>query len=160
MMDRRTFTFASLVGLGTASAATAGIPEADSAHGLRASWAVARKGPLLKATLTLHNDGAEALDVMVARGSRPGPQVAARLGGEDLPEVLTDLERREWMSRIGPRPKFDALAAGRSKEIGTYTFQLTDPDVREVELSVGVTTGDDHVQLPAQTVRIGGKAES
>jgi hypothetical protein len=158
MMDRRTFTFATLLGLGTAGAAHAGgMPQAAAPAGLRATWSVARKGSRVLATLTLHNEGAEAIDVAVTRGSQPGPWVTARAADEELPRILTDLERRDMMSRMGPLPQYEPVLAGKSQEIGTYTFQLSDPDTEEVTLELMVSAGEDVVDLPTQRVRLDGK---
>jgi hypothetical protein len=158
MMDRRTFTFATLLGIGTAATAHAGArPQAASSAELRATWAVKRKGSQLLASLTLHNDGTEPVDVAVTRGSQPGAWVVARVDGEEVTRVLTDLERRDVMTRIGPMPKYEPVLAGRSREIGTYTYQLSDPDSAEVELEVIVDTGMDVVNLPTQRIPIDGK---
>lgn len=148
MMDRRTFTFATLLGLGAAApAAAGGLPQAVDAPPLRASWSLERKGSQLLATLTLHNEGAAPVDVAVSRGRLPGPWVRARVGEEELAPVHTELEMRDLMSRIGPMPKFEAVLAGRAKEVGTYVFQLSDPDTAEVALEAMVSTQDGVVEI-------------
>ena len=131
--DRRTFTFASL-GLALATAARAQAPnEPPAAAGpsptpVAARWALARSGRDVVATLTLANTGAEPIEVLSAIGSRPGPSVVAYLeiDGDDLelPQVTAPPDRRELISRMGPRPQWAPIAAGEQLAIPAYTFSL------------------------------------
>jgi hypothetical protein len=154
MLDRRRFTFGSLVALvsGTAAASTDASqappevePEVPAPPGpvLASSWAVERdKGSRqILATLTVRNDGPEPVELMVARGRNPGARVTAEVDGEPLPPVFA-VDRRELMSRVGPLPRYQVLAVGEAVEIGPYRFELP-PGVEAVTMQAEVvhTTG-------------------
>ncbi|MEZ4241125.1 MAG: hypothetical protein R3F59_34190 [Myxococcota bacterium] len=163
MLDRRSFTFGSLLALGgTAAAAEPPIPElqqAPPAARLRATWALAERGERLLATLTLHNDGREPIDVMVARGSLPGPFVQATVDGEPLTMDLSKAKRRDLMSRVGPVPRFEAIAAGGEAKVG-FAFALAAPlDGRPVDLLLMVSYGEDWAEWQdEQRVSVGSPA--
>ena len=89
-----------------------------------ARWALSVKDGVLTAKLTLVNASNAPVDVLTARGSSPGPNVRATLDDVVLDRVLSDRQEREMMSRMGPMPTYTAIAAGASREVGTYTFTL------------------------------------
>lgn len=152
-MNRRAFTFASLALAGTAAAG-----ELDSIGGqaatpvkarVAAAWTVSAKGGELVVKLALTNVSSEALDVLVARGSRPGPHLEAALqvDGEDIALARIDEgDRRELMSRMGPMPRWEPVAAGGRVEIGPYKFTLPKGATGEnVRLTAYVEAGGESV---------------
>lgn len=139
MTNRRTFTFASL-GLAVSTAARGAIPELEPqlqqapapAPSLSASWSLSKDKDELVAKLTLANLSRDPVDVLAARGSSPAPDVTAFLevDGEDieLSRAFTDVDRRDLMSRMGPRPRWEPVASNGKVQIGEYRFSLP-PDV-------------------------------
>jgi hypothetical protein len=135
-MNRRTFTFAALALAGTASAAEPqGAQAVAPAAPVEGRWSVKAVPGELTVTLGLVNPGSEPVDVLAQRGSRPGPNLRATLkaSGEeiDLAVILDEAGRREMMSRMGPVPEYEAIAAGGSKAFGPYRFTLPDGAEKE-----------------------------
>ena len=157
MLDRRTFTFATLLAAAGPAAAAAPsqlVPAPDGAFA--GTWKVTRKGDKLRITLTVHNRSDRAADVQVQWGHQPGAAVLAYAEGAELTRVLTDVERRDVMSRVGPRPVFAAVPAGQSVELAPYLFQLADPDTVEVVVTATVETDRGSVALAEQVLRLDG----
>jgi hypothetical protein len=158
MLDRRQFTFASLVTLISSSAAAAApipqqqpTPKAAGRPSLVPTYVLKRKGNEVQIHVAIRNVGAEPVDMLVALGSRPGPRVTATLpDGAELEEIV-EVGRRDIMSRIGPMPHYSPIAAGASVDIGTYRFvwlaSRPDPVLSVV---AEVYTGDEPVVLSAQ----------
>lgn len=146
-LPRRDFTFASLALALGATARAAGPQQAPAeppAPALEPTFALTRDGDELRVALTLTNRSEEAVEVLFARGSRPGPDLQARLevDGESiaLPEAM-EVQLRELVSRMGPIPRWEALAAGERREVATWRFALPAGVVSEpVGLSLRVDT--------------------
>lgn len=96
---------------------------AAKAHG---TWSYEVVGKQLIVKLAVTNDDAESMNVLVARGSRPGAYVKAAVGGADLQVSVDDSPeaRKEMMSRRGPMPRYAVLAANASSEEMIYKFDL------------------------------------
>ena len=162
-MTRRTFSFASLVFASTPAFAD-GKP-ADTPSGVRLASAadVTPKGDVLHVRLSVINTSEVPLDVMVELGSRPGPDLRVFLAGEagdiELAEI-TKVERREVMSRMGPRPRYEALAIGGRLEVGRWTYGLpqgADREAFRVVARVTVSQADVPIEL-VHLVRASGAA--
>jgi len=113
---------------------------------LEASYEARRVGDELHIDLSLANDG-EPTDLISRWGSRLGPVLVAAIAvdGEqtELARVI-DVDRRELVSRVGPRPQFAPLAKGGRLDIGTYRFAWVEgwPEGEvELTLTVEATTG-------------------
>ena len=100
------------------------IPEVQSLTALQARWNLSIRGGELVADLILINTSAEAVDIVSARGHSPGPYVSAILGENTLSQVLTGVQERDMMSRMGPMPTYAAIAPGKEFVAGTYRFTL------------------------------------
>lgn len=174
MLDRRNFTFGMLLGLGTAAAGTAHagspayqtaaqtlIPEASPEAAmppLSVRYVVAQQGKTLEVRMFLTNTSSEPVSFVMKRGSRPGPWlVAQRVGapeGEQLAEII-ELDRKELISRIGPRPQYQALAAGSETEVGVYRFETPEGRVGQVVLTATVDLASfESVTLPPQVLKV------
>jgi hypothetical protein len=160
MLDRRRFTFATLVALVSAPAAAHDeIPELQQPVGpspersLLPVFQLRRNGSELEIDLVLRNTGTAPVDVLVGVGSRPGASlVVATEDGEPLDEIV-EVGRRDVMSRLGPVPRYAPLAAGGSIPLGTYRFRYpaSRPDV-SVDVTASVLLGTP-VVLPVQRLR-------
>src|SRR5262245_10560768 len=113
-MSARSFTFASLL-LVAAPPALAASPaqvaapspsEPAAPSPLSPRWTASVKGDVLVATLSLVNTADEPVDLLVRRGSSPGPVVNAFVDGTQLAPVLDPSQEREMMSRRGPMPVY------------------------------------------------------
>ena len=162
-MTRRTFSFASLV-FASSPAFADGRP-AGAAGGVRLASAVdvTPKGDVLHVRLAILNTSDAPLDVMVELGSRPGPGLRVSVVGEgediELAEV-TKVERREIMSRMGPRPRYEALAIGGRLDVGRWTYGLpqgADREAFRVVAQVTVAQADRPIEL-VHLVRSSGAA--
>lgn len=156
-MNRRTFTFAALALAGTASAS-----EPQGAQGVAPTapvegrWSVKAVPGELTVTLGVVNTGRKAVDVLAQRGSRPGAYVQAyvKVEGEEiaLAEILDAAGRREMMSRMGPVPKYEPIAAGGSRPFGPYRFTLPEGAEKETfRLAAQVYVDRDRVDLEHST---------
>ena len=97
------------------------------------------EGEYLHLTVSVQNRG-EPLDVMVAMGSRPGPTLTAiaTIDDEALPlGDATEFDRREMMSRLGPRPEFAPLARGGTLQIKPYRL-MWPKGVEQVPVAITV----------------------
>lgn len=165
MLDRRAFTFGSLVALiSRGASASSGVEpeEQRAATGIAGRWLVPsyvtrRKGGELHIELSLHNSGEEPIDLLVRSGSRPGPTLDVYLeDGLGLPEIV-DPDRRDLVSRIGSSGQYAPLGAGQSLKLGPWRFEwaadLTDVPV---DIVAKVYLGSDvTVELPARHVLMG-----
>ena len=160
MLDRRQFTFAGLVALVSGSAAASdvqSIPEVGATSGPGAAAAIVpvyapkRKGDELQIDLVLRNIGRAPVDVLLAIGSRPGPQLTVTLADGSVLEEIVEVGRRDMMSRIGPLPQFAPIAAGESTPAGTfrYRFPSSRPDAG-FDVVAEVSTSDTVLTLPVQ----------
>ncbi len=144
----------------TLKQALSGVSEATPATlPVTARWALSVSQGVLTAKLTLVNASNAPVDVLTARGSSPGPNVHATLDDAALSRVLNDKQEREMMSRMGPMPTYTAIAAGASREVGTYTFALpADYAGKPLRLETRVWGAEGAtVTLPVEMV-MGGKA--
>lgn len=152
-MNRRTFTFASLATFAAAAAPVAQAAEpANRPTTLEGRWTGAIKDGVFTLILAVHNCGTEALSVLIARGSQPGADVTASLSAEHDPIVLAavarELDVRELVSRMGPMPKYEAIAAGQDVVIGTYAFTLPSGAEREpITATANVYAGMETIVL-------------
>lgn len=170
-MTAHGLTFASLLLVASGPAEAGGGPQTldqalsgvevatPAALPVTARWALSVREGVLTAKLTLVNAGTAPVDVLVQRGSSPGPNVRATLADVSLERVLSDRQEREMMSRMGPMPTYAAIAAGAEREVGTYTFTLpADYQGKRVRLEARVWGEDGAtVTLPVEMV-MGGKA--
>jgi hypothetical protein len=166
MLDRRRFSFGALLvaaaAPAVASASSKAIPEVAEGPRLGARYGVSQKGDTVEVTLTLVNQASTPVSVVWRYGSRLGPAVSVhRVGapeGENLAEVVK-LDRKEMMSRMGPRPQYLSLAAAGSPaseaEVGTYRFTAPEGPAGEIEIQVTVSTEGDIVELPLERVTVG-----
>jgi hypothetical protein len=105
--------------------------------------------------LSVINTSDVALDVLTEIGNRPGPDVRVYVvddEGEDieLAEVVSGVDRRAVMSRMGPRPTYEALAIGGRLEFGKWTFALpkgAEKDAIRVVAQVTVAQADRPIEL-------------
>jgi hypothetical protein len=98
------------------------------ASGFGAEWSFEVKGNALLVTLAVRNEGSRSADVQVRRGSGPGAFLTARAGdavdAEILRPIVSDQQmRQEMMSRMGPMPVYEPVAAGQSTVVGTWRFE-------------------------------------
>jgi hypothetical protein len=110
---------------------------------LQPQWTSRVEGGELVLQLHLANFGEVAADVVVGRGRLPGAWLAVEADGVALEQILTRSEQMESMSRMGPMPRFAALAPGKAVDIGTYRFALPKgqrPDTVRVVGSVSTAT--------------------
>jgi hypothetical protein len=161
-MTRRTFTFASLALAGIANVAVAGEaaqtqqPAASepTKRPLSGRWSVhtatsegATAVDQLVVGLKVVNDSADPIDVMVAIGSRPGADMTARItvGAEDvaLAAIASELSRADMMSRMGPRPRYEAIATGAHADLGEYRFSLPAGAENDAVQLTAQVSGDD-----------------
>jgi len=167
--SRRQFTFGALMLAlsGKAHAAKPGpkLPQQQQARPtdpvptptplLSPRWAVGRKGKELHVFLALENAG-DPTDVIVKWGSRLGPSLTAAIAVEDRYQELAqvfDVDRRELVSRMGPRPTFAPLARNGVLEIGTYRFAWVDGLPEDaVRLTLKGETADGTFELGPQDV--------
>jgi hypothetical protein len=150
-MNRRAFTFASLALAGTAAAADT-LPDVKNdapPSPLTGTWALKASHRELVVDLSVVNASADGLDVLVARGSRPGPSVQAFISAKDeeieLQPVEEAVDRREAMSRMGPRPLYTLVAAGATAKVGPWKFALPRGAAHEtfrVVATVSTSEGD------------------
>ncbi|MBX2803968.1 MAG: hypothetical protein KTR31_40200 [Myxococcales bacterium] len=175
MATRRSFTFGSLVlALGAAGTARASdtvakkkpqlkqVPQrqaqAPAPHdgppdvGIRAT--AKRSRSVLKVQLEVVNRQPEAVEVMVARGSMPGAWLVATIDIDGEPFELGRIhegDRREFMSRMGPIPRFAPLASGERHQMGPYKFAWPEgvPDL-PVHLTGGLDTESGVVDINEQ----------
>jgi hypothetical protein len=170
MLDRRRFSFGMLLGVGAAGSAFAGSPTQQASAPARGPALTGRYGAAqpshksLEVKLFLTNTSGDKMSLVHMRGSRPGPWIAAeRPGapeGEQLAPII-EVDRKELMSRVGPRPTFIALAAGAELEVGPYRFETPEGQLDSVRLSATVETSDyETIELPPQIVTVAsGKAK-
>ncbi|MEQ1505487.1 MAG: hypothetical protein ABMB14_24860 [Myxococcota bacterium] len=167
-LDRRRFTFGSLLALVAPSAAAA-IPELQAPQpppqlvpqagpapvGLRPVVAVERAPGRLYVDLALINEGSAPIDVLIALGARPGAamNVVVVDGAGQFVALERDIDRRELVSRMGPMPQWAPIAAHHRAELGRYAFLLAGSAPVAVRIDVRVETGSGSVELP--TVRVG-----
>jgi hypothetical protein len=139
LLDRRRFTFGSLLLLVSGAAAAASdvssevAPEAPPGPVLAPSWSIVRvpDSRRIFVFLTLHNDGPEPIEVLTARGRNPATRVTAEIAGRRLHRVV-EIERSLLEPRIGPLPRYRTVAAGGMLAVGPYGFEL--PSGREAEV--------------------------
>jgi hypothetical protein len=154
MLDRRRFTFGAL--LVAAAGPAVARAEEPVAPRLGARWEAGQRRDVLEVKLTLQNLGPDALPYVAKYGSRLGPWLQARrVGapeGEEL-AAITVVDRRELVSRMGPRPEWATLAAagsaGDTVEVGVYRFAAPEGPLGEVEVqgNVEIQPGPA-IQLP------------
>lgn len=154
MTSRRTFTFASLAVAAGASTARAGQLQAGPDLGAR--WSIERTKRELVVTLAVANRGKDPIDLLVKRGSSPGPYVTAALEVEEGPIALSEIhsgDRRELMSRMGPIPQYQTLASGADLVLGPWRFTLPEGADREaVSLVAQVTSLQGNVEMRSGVV--------
>jgi hypothetical protein len=162
-VTRRTFSFASLVFASTPAFADSHTAGPSVGVRLASSVDVTPRGDVLHIRLAILNTSDVPLDVMVELGSRPGPDLRVFLAGEgediELAEV-TKVERREILSRMGPRPRYEALAIGGRLEVGRWTYGLpqgADREAFRVVAHVTVAQADRPIEL-VHLVRSSGPA--
>jgi len=161
MTSRRTFTFASLALAAGASTARAGAPQAQlsAPAPLGSRWTIERKPKELVVRLDVTNRTAEAIELLVKRGSSPGPDLRASLEVEDGAIALSEIfqgDRRELMSRIGPIPQYQTLAAGAELVLGPWHFTLPEgAEAESLSLTATVTTSLGQVVLSSGVVAPG-----
>lgn len=164
MLDRRKFTFGMLLGAAaSASTAASANPEqkAPQAERFRARYAATSAGKTVEITLALVNLSSEPVSVVSRRGSQPGAGLSvARVGapdGEQLAPII-NVDRKELVSRIGPRPIFETLAAGAEMSFGPYQFASPEGAPEEIVISSWVEVAPyETVEIPPQTIRLSGK---
>ena len=103
-------------------AASAPAPQPQSP--ITGRWESQIKGKELTLTLTLVNTSADAVDVVISRGSSPGPYVQASVDGTTLDRKMEKTEMKEQYSRMGPMPTWAAVAPGKEIVAGVYRFIL------------------------------------
>jgi hypothetical protein len=152
--SRRQFTFGALM-LALSGKARASDTPPSKTLALAPRYSARRVGQELLVDLSLVNQG-DATEVIHRWGSRlaPGMTAVVRVDGRptELAQVV-DLDRRELVSRMGPRPQFAPLAVDATLDVGTYRFAWVDglPE-GTVQLALTVETADGMVELAAQDV--------
>jgi hypothetical protein len=146
-MNRRAFTFASLASFGLASVALAGDPTP-----LEGRWAATVRGGVLDITLTVHNRGSAPRSVVARLGSRPGAELSASsVAGRDarmLTQVPREPDADEPMTRAGPTPHYELVAADGDLLLGTYSFTLSTTSRKaRIVVTATVETEDGPVVL-------------
>lgn len=184
MASRREFTFGSMIlALTGARAARASIPELQAETAdlppQRSDWidpprrsqapridvdfAVSRFDQRLQVTTTVTNRHREPVEVLVLRGSSPGPflTVAIHIDGErfELPQVYQG-DRRAFLSRAGPIPHWQSLAVHEAVAIAPHLFEWPAgvPDL-PVALKVEVQVAGFSIER-SRTLRLGGAKRS
>ena len=125
-MKRRLFTFSSLALAVTAEARAAG-PGTLDPDLLQAAWTQTVADGVLLLSIRLSTRSHHPLSVLVTRGGRPATEVQAFMAGAgelELEAVPVEFSRREIMSRSGPLPRYQALAAASPIELGEFRFRL------------------------------------
>lgn len=170
-IDRRSFSFAA-IGLWLAGDAVAqdpavqqaAIPEVLEGPSLTGRFEIRKEGK--EAVLTLAVTPTRAIDVLSKRGSRPAPVVNAYLqtdaGEVELVEIVGPMDRREMMSRVGPRPTYVAVAQGQAFDLGPWRFQLAQglTGTERVRVVAQVWTEEGGVELTASDLAFGDRANS
>lgn len=171
-IDRRSFSFAA-IGLWLAGDAiaqegvaqqAATIPEVPEGPPLTGRFGLRKEGR--EAVLTLAVTAAHAMDVLSKRGSRPAPVVNAYLqtdaGEVELVEILGPVDRREMMSRMGPRPTYVAVAKGVPFDLGPWKFEIPQGlnGSERFRVVAQVWTGEGGVEIAAADLAFGDKANS
>lgn len=127
MINRRIVTFGSLALAASPAVGVASEPHPTQVAALEPVIALTRIGHTLHVDLAARNRSAEPVDLLVAWGSRPAPdlRVALQVDGEaiELARVF-DVDRREVMTRAGPRPRWAPIAVNETADIGRYAFTL------------------------------------
>jgi len=163
VLGRRAFTFGSLAALILPSVALADVPEVEAAtppdskkEGLDARFSVNKNGDAnLVIGTTLVNQGKKPMDVIVGRGSRPGPYLRAFLDGGEPTELadVTPYDRRDMISRMGPMPVWQTLASGGEVVLKPYLFALpAGVGDGTVSLVDQVDTRDGNVEIRADNL--------
>jgi hypothetical protein len=164
-MSARSLTFASLL-LAAAPPALAETPAqvaapapgqpADSVP-LSPRWSTSVKGTVLVARLTLVNTGDAPVDLLVRRGSSPGPSVIALVDGTQLVPVLDPSQEREVISRMGPMPVYAPVAGAGEVEVGTFRFTLPKEAAgKAIRFETTVRTADGRHAVLATSTVVGG----
>lgn len=157
-MNPRILTFASL--LLTSTAALADEPEttvpmmghrapAPTEGPLRARWFTQVRDGQVLVSLALVNPGTRPLDVLMLRGSTPGPWMNAQVGTTTLDRVLTELQQREFGSRMAPTSVFVPFPAGAQVTVATYRFTLPEDysgQSLHLEVTVDYNDGGERLQ--------------
>lgn len=85
---------------------------------------VQMRGGELRVRVTATNVGDDVVSFILKRGRVPGTDLVAMVDGQGLEPIFTQLEQREFYSRMGPMPTWGVLAAGTSTVVGEYRFKL------------------------------------
>ncbi len=162
-MNVRALTFASLLfaaahpALAESPAPTqsaqATIAEAAPAT-LGAKWNLSVKGGVLTAELVLVNTSGVGVDVLMKRGSSPATRVTGTLDGSELTAIYEPTPEREMMSRMGPMPVYEVVAANGEAKAGSFRFKLpSNYSGKSVHLEASVRTDSgETIVLPLTMV--------
>ncbi|MCB9685100.1 MAG: hypothetical protein H6738_07245 [Alphaproteobacteria bacterium] len=178
-LSRRSFTFASLVAAMSPRVAHAGkrshdaIPEVEEAQQQVLAQADPSAAPrafevkvqssvergVIEVSLHLTNVSDERIDVMSKVGSRSAGDVRilAEVDGQSvyLQHVLSDVDRREMMSRMGPLPRFEAVKPKASLVMGPYRFTVPQGARPPFTLDVSIVTSADEVTVHVDDLALG-----
>ncbi|MCA9490815.1 MAG: hypothetical protein KC621_12890 [Myxococcales bacterium] len=176
-LSRRSFTFASLVAAMSPRVARAGkrshdaIPEVEEAQqqaaapsdvGERAFEVKVQSSfaeGVIEVSLHLTNVSDERIDVMSKVGSRSAGDVRilAEIDGQStyLNHVLSQVDRREMMSRMGPLPRFEAVKPKATLVMGPYRFSVPPEARRPFTLDVSVVTSGEEVTVHIEDLVLG-----
>lgn len=94
----------------------------EELFGLRLEPRLHLEPQLLEIVLRLENHGPESVDVCVSRGRWPGGSLEASLGDQVLQQVLSPEAQRPPISRLGPRPLWAPLPAGKALALGPWRY--------------------------------------
>lgn len=134
-MTGRVLSFASLLMASSVAFANEPIPEVAPtpepqaqavAAPFAAKWKTTVKGTELLVELTVVNTSDKSVDVVVARGSSPGPYLIGLVGNETIGVVQTKASKKETMTRMGPMPVYSPMAANSEVTLAAYTMKLPD----------------------------------
>ena len=110
----------------------------------------------LQVQLTLHNDSATPLDVLVDRGTRSAIGVQGRLGSWTLAQQ--EEAERGPVTRAGPRRVWQPIPAGGQLAAGTFHLVLPPPAraalPAKATFTVTVQTAEGALRLTADEVPI------
>jgi hypothetical protein len=104
--------------------------ESDGGSPVVITPVLVRSGQALELTVTVRNLAAKRgqVSILTHMGSNPvgAPRLVAMVGGvtQELQQAPAQVDRRQLMSRMGPVPRYRALAAGEAVELGPYRFDL------------------------------------
>jgi hypothetical protein len=166
-LSRRAFTFASLAATFGAKLAHAEAPQAQapnappptipevdepvaaepaqSQFAASATLVPVGRGQV-ELSLQIKNKGGKT-SVLVARGSRPAadPVVVVNVNGApvELTRVQTEVDRREFMSRMGPVPRFADVKANETFALGPWRFALPEGAVAPATVRFSLLAGKD-----------------